>query len=139
MTFGDNAPLVVQRDKFYEDPEYWILKATSTRTVVVMDGDEVCSTFSVGLGEDPRDEEIARLRAEVIRLQDRQDDTLRLRCSTAEARVAQLEAALRDISTHRKQCHDYDRDVGHEPRRFDEDDVDQLERVATAALAGGLR
>jgi hypothetical protein len=52
-----------------------------------------------------------------------------------DAKLNILILALRDIATHRKQCHDYDRDVGHELRRFDEDDVDQLERVAIAALA----
>jgi len=39
------------------------------------------------------------------------------------------------IATHRKKCHEYDDDVGHERREFDVEDVIIMENAARAAVA----
>lgn len=51
-----------------------------------------------------------------------------------QARVAELEEALRIIANHRQACRAYDDDAGHQPRVFDEEDVRLLEWQARAAL-----
>jgi len=59
----------------------------------------------------------------------------RLEIEKLQERVAELEAALRVIESHRRKCHEYDADVGDELRDFDEDDVRLMEWQARAALA----
>lgn len=47
-----------------------------------------------------------------------------------------LRRALRQIATHRRDCHAYDEDMGHEPRMFlDEEEWDLIEAEASRALA----
>ena len=52
-----------------------------------------------------------------------------------DARIAELEGALRAIATYREKCQEYDDDMGHERRDFDGDGWWQIEHVATAALS----
>ena len=60
----------------------------------------------------------------------------------AEARIEELEAklakaveALEQIASHRKKCHEYDDDVGHERREFDVEDMIIMEYAARTTLA----
>jgi hypothetical protein len=54
----------------------------------------------------------------------------------SDARIEQLESALRLIATHRAKCHEHDDDMGHERRDFDVEDVILMEHAARIALKG---
>lgn len=49
-------------------------------------------------------------------------------------RVDVLTKALEQIRDHRRSCHAYDADVGHELRSFDDQDLLLCEAMATSAL-----
>lgn len=51
------------------------------------------------------------------------------------ARIEQLEAALKLIANHRKECHEHDDDMGHPSRDFDGEDWRLVEYAARAAMA----
>ena len=53
----------------------------------------------------------------------------------AEAKLAKAVEALEQIATHRKKCHEYDDDVGHERREFDVEDMIIMEYTARTTLA----
>ena len=64
------------------------------------------------------------------------------RARQASARIEELEAqlakaveALEWCATHRKKCHEYDDDVGHERRTFDVEDMIIMEYAARTTLA----
>jgi len=57
------------------------------------------------------------------------------RIEELEAKLAKAVGALDLIATHRKKCHEYDDDVGHERREFDVEDVIIMENAARAAVA----
>ena len=67
-----------------------------------------------------------------IWLRMRQMDALLPEC---EARLEKAVRALDLIATHRKKCHEYDDDVGHERREFDVEDVIIMENAARTTLA----
>ena len=46
-----------------------------------------------------------------------------------------MRKALERISSHRKKCHEYDRDCGYELRSFDHSDVRVMEYMAREALS----
>lgn len=50
------------------------------------------------------------------------------------AAFQRMREALERIQNWRKECHDYDRDMGHEPREFDDEDWRMVEAHASAAL-----
>uniref|UniRef100_A0A6M3J798 Uncharacterized protein n=1 Tax=viral metagenome TaxID=1070528 RepID=A0A6M3J798_9ZZZZ len=50
------------------------------------------------------------------------------------AKAAVFQAALREISRWRESCHEYDEDMGHDPRSFDEETVATIERFAAEEL-----
>ena len=54
--------------------------------------------------------------------------------NAAAARITELENALRNIRDWRKSCREYDKDTGHDPRDFGEEDIRILEFAARAAL-----
>ena len=57
------------------------------------------------------------------------------RIAELEAKLAKAVEALTVIANHRKQCLEYDTDVGLEPRTFDVEDVRLMEWQAKATLA----
>ena len=62
-------------------------------------------------------------------------DTHEAALAERDARIAELEGALRAIATYREKCQEYDDDMGHERRDFDGDGWWQIEHGATAALS----
>ena len=52
-----------------------------------------------------------------------------------EAKLAKAVEALEQIASHRKKCHEYDDDVGHERREFDIEDMIIMEYAAQSTLA----
>lgn len=52
-----------------------------------------------------------------------------------EAKLAKAVEALGEVATHRKKCHEYDDDVGHERRTFDVEDMIIMEYAASTTLA----
>ena len=52
-----------------------------------------------------------------------------------EAKLVKAVEALEQIATHRKKCHEYDDDVGHERRTFDVEDMIIMEYAARTTLA----
>ena len=70
------------------------------------------------------------------------EEGLAMELARARERIKELEAKLEKamedlgiIATYRKKCHDYDDDVGHDLRAFEEEDVERLEVIARTALA----
>lgn len=64
----------------------------------------------------------------------------RIKALTAErddlkAKLAKAVEALEQIASHRKKCHEYDDDVGHERREFDVEDMIIMEYAARTTLA----
>lgn len=57
------------------------------------------------------------------------------RIEELEAKLAKAVEALEQIATHRKKCHEYDDDVGHERRTFDVEDMIIMEYAARTTLA----
>ena len=57
------------------------------------------------------------------------------RIEELEAQLAKAVEALEQIATHRKKCHEYDDDVGHERRTFDVEDMIIMEYAARTTLA----
>jgi len=53
----------------------------------------------------------------------------------AEA-IGALLSALTEIRDWRKSCHDHDKDMGHDPREFDVEDLKMVEFRASAAIKG---
>lgn len=53
----------------------------------------------------------------------------------AEA-IGALLSALTEIRDWRKSCHDHDKDMGHDPREFDVEDLKMMEFRASAAIKG---
>jgi hypothetical protein len=52
-----------------------------------------------------------------------------------EAKLARAVEALEIVSNYRKKCHDYDDDIGHDLRTFEEEDIERIEALARATLA----
>ena len=52
----------------------------------------------------------------------------------SEAKLAKAVEALEQIASHRKKCHEYDDDVGHERREFDVEDMIIMEYAARTTL-----
>ena len=50
--------------------------------------------------------------------------------------IGALLSALTEIRDWRKSCHDHDKDMGHDPREFDVEDLKMLEFRASAAIKG---
>ena len=57
------------------------------------------------------------------------------RIEELEAKLAKAVEALEQIASHRKKCHEYDDDVGHERREFDVEDMIIMEYAARTTLA----
>lgn len=57
------------------------------------------------------------------------------RVAGLDQRVASLRAGLGEVARWREDCHAYDVDVDHEPRDFDEDEVERIETRAQEVLA----
>ena len=62
-------------------------------------------------------------------------EELEAKLSKSEALLAKAVEALEQIATHRKKCHEYDDDVGHERRTFDVEDMIIMEYAARTTLA----
>ena len=62
-------------------------------------------------------------------------DEMADRIEEPEAKLAKAVEALEQIATHRKKCHEYDDDVGHERRTFDVEDMIIMEYAARTTLA----
>ena len=62
-------------------------------------------------------------------------EELEAKLSKSEALLAKAVEALGEVATHRKKCHEYDDDVGHERRTFDVEDMIIMEYAARNALA----
>ncbi len=63
------------------------------------------------------------------------DAWLEVEIAELEAKLAKALEALEQIATHRKKCHEYDDDVGHERREFDVEDMIIMEYAACTTLA----
>ena len=57
------------------------------------------------------------------------------RAKSAEAKLARAVEALEIVSNYRKKCHDYDDDIGHDLRTFEEEDIERIEALARTTLA----
>ena len=57
------------------------------------------------------------------------------RIEELEANLKKAAEALEQIASHRKKCHEYDDDVGHERREFDVEDMIIMEYAARTTLA----
>ena len=63
------------------------------------------------------------------------ESPFKLRVQELEAKLAKAVKALEQIASHRKKCHEYDDDVGHERREFDVEDMIIMEYAARTTLA----
>lgn len=80
----------------------------------------------------------ATLRAQAARIAELEADNAILRTekhADAEA-IGALLSALTEIRDWRKSCHDHDKDMGHDPREFDVEDLKMVEFRASAAIKG---
>gem|GEM_PF-6250376 len=50
--------------------------------------------------------------------------------------IGALRSALTEIRDWRKSCHDHDKDMGHDLREFDVEDLKMMEFCANAAIKG---
>ena len=50
-------------------------------------------------------------------------------------KLARAVEALEIVSNYRKKCHDYDDDIGHDLRTFEEEDIERIEALARTILA----
>ena len=57
------------------------------------------------------------------------------RIEELQAKLAKAVEALEQIASHRKKCHEYDDDVGHERREFSVEDMIIMEYAARTTLA----
>jgi hypothetical protein len=57
------------------------------------------------------------------------------RALRADAKLAKAVEALEIVSNYRKNCHDYDDDIGHDLRTFEEEDIERIEALARTTLA----
>ena len=62
-------------------------------------------------------------------------DDMADRIEELEANLKKAAEALEQIASHRKKCHEYDDDVGHERREFDVEDMIIMEYAARTTLA----
>jgi hypothetical protein len=77
-------------------------------------------------------------RAQSIRIAELEAENAILRTekhADAEA-IGALLSALTEIRDWRKSCHDHDKDMGHDPREFDVEDLKMVEFRASAAIKG---
>jgi len=82
------------------------------------------------------------LREEVQGLREKNVERLTKERDIARDDIAALSGAIEpalefihEVARWREKCHEYDEDMGHEPRDFDEEEWDILERAARRVLA----
>ena len=90
-------------------------------------------------GEDPHKlaKEMGTTRERMRHILKKMDASVPLvdRIEELEAKLAKAVEALEQIASHRKKCHEYDDDVGHERREFDVEDMIIMEYAARTTLA----